>query len=401
MAELHPALAGLGIVYFGNDWYAENRTSSHHIAMRLAKRLPVLYVDSPGIRKPKASGRDFRRGLRKLAAALKRPARLQDGLWHCTVPQVPFRRIPGVDAFNRIFSRWAVKRAARLAGIGRRVSWFVVPHPGFLAGRIDEELSVYYCTDNYAAFPGVDVELITARDRQLTEAADVVFVAPPALVESKRALNANTVFSPHGVDVDLFRSAQLPGTPTPAAMRGIAKPVIGYIGMIHDWVNLDMIEWIAQQRPAWQFVFVGNAATDVSRLRALPNVHFMGPQPYPDLPQWSKSFDVAILPQRMNQWIANANPLKLREYLAAGLPVVSVRNPEIEKFSRWVHIADDDASFLRGIELALEQRDPEAARERIAAVADQTWEARVDSVIGTLVEALIRAAQPDPTPETS
>lgn len=123
------ALAGCGIVYFGNDWYAENRTSSHHVATRLARRMPVLYVDSPGMRAPNASGRDLRRAVRKLLAAFKRPTRVADGLWHCTVPQLPFRRLPGVDAFNRLFGRWAVRRALRLAGIRRRLSWFVVPHP--------------------------------------------------------------------------------------------------------------------------------------------------------------------------------------------------------------------------------------------------------------------------------
>jgi hypothetical protein len=107
MSETAPPLGGRGIVYFGNDWFAENRTSSHHIASRLARVAPLLYVSSPGMRAPQASGRDLGRMLRKLRASLRPPVEVAPGLWHCTVPQLPFRRIPGVDLLNRAFGRWA------------------------------------------------------------------------------------------------------------------------------------------------------------------------------------------------------------------------------------------------------------------------------------------------------
>ena len=163
MTEGDAALRDCGVIYFGNDWQAENRTSSHHVAARLARHLPVLYVDSPGLRAPSASGRDFKRALRKLGAALRRPREVAPGLWHCTVPQLPFRRVPGVEALNRWFGRWAVRRARRALPARRLISWFVVPHPGFLAGRLGEALCVYYCIDDYAAHPGVDAELIGRR----------------------------------------------------------------------------------------------------------------------------------------------------------------------------------------------------------------------------------------------
>nr|WP_295375562.1 glycosyltransferase [Pseudoxanthomonas sp.] len=390
MPDANATLQGLGVVYFGNDWNAENRTSSHHIATRLAGHMPVLYVDSPGMRAPNASGRDLKKAWRKLSAALRRPERIRNGFWRCTVPQLPFRRIPGVDAFNRLFGRWAVRRALRAIGIQRRISWFAVPHPGFLAGRLGEELCVYYCIDDYAAHPGVDAELIGQRDDALSRAADLQFVAPPALLERKRGLNPRTFYSPHGVDVALFRQAGEAGTEIPAAARDLSGPVVGYIGSLHEWIDLDLIAWLARQRPQWTFLLVGHAAADVSELRALSNVRLVGAQPYPTLPQWAKAFDVAIIPYRMNRQVANSNPLKLREYLATGKPVVSVYNPEIEKFSRWVRIAHDREGYLRALESALAEDTPQAAAERIAAVADQTWDSRVDSVLDTVAQALQR-----------
>jgi glycosyltransferase involved in cell wall biosynthesis len=390
MSDPSTALDGRGVVYFGNDWNAENRTSSHHIALRLARRMPVLYVDSPGMRAPTTSGRDLKRAWRKLAAALKPPVQVREGLWHCTVPQLPFRRIPGVDAFNRVFSRWAVRRALRKTGIERYLSWFVVPHPGFLAHRLGEDFCVYYCIDDYAAHPGVDADLIGRRDEALSLDADQLFVAPPALLPIKQAINPTTTYAPHGVDLDLFLSARAPETPVAEGACGLSGPVIGYIGSLHEWIDIELIAWLAQARPQWSFLLVGHAAADVSALRALPNVRLAGPQPYATLPTWAKAFDAAIIPYRMNRQVANANPLKLREYLATGKPVVSTYNPEIAKFSRWVRIAEDREGFLTALDQALAEDSDAAAQARVAAVAAQTWDRRVDDVLATVAQALAR-----------
>ncbi|HWU76436.1 MAG TPA: glycosyltransferase [Rhodanobacter sp.] len=378
------------MVYFGNDWFAENRTSSHHVAERLTWVAPLLYVDSPGLRAPQASGRDVRRAFRKIRATLRAPTLIKDNLWHCTVPQLPFRRIPGIDWLNRVFGRWAVRRAMRVLGNARPISWFVVPHPGFLARRLGEELCVYYCIDDYAAHPGVDTKLISARDDELTRRADLVFVAPPALVAAKQAINPHTVFSPHGVDVALFAQAMDPATIVPAAARRLPSPVVGYFGSIHEWIDLELIEWLALQRPKWTFLLVGHAAVNVSRLRALDNVKLVGPQPYADLPKWAKAFDAAIIPYRHNRQVENANPLKLREYLATGKPVVSVSHPEINKFSRWIEIAEDREAFLAGLERALTDNSAAAVSQRMASVANQTWDNRVLEVLDEVSSALKR-----------
>ena len=392
MTEPSGPFGGRGILYFGNDWHSENRTSSHHIALRLARQVPLLYVSSPGMRAPSASGRDLRRMLRKLMASLQPPRRIEGQLWHCTVPQLPFRRLPGVDRLNRWFGRWAVRRAARKAGIRRCLSWFVVPHPGFLAGRLGEDFCVYYCIDDYAAHPGVDAALIGRRDEELTRHADLVFVAPPSLVAARQAINAQVVFSPHGVDVDLFARAADPATPVAPAARGLAHPVVGYFGSLHEWIDFELIEWLARQRPQWNFLLVGHAAVDVGGLRGMANVHRVGAQPYTELPHWARAFDAAIIPYRLNRQVANANPLKLREYLACGLPVVSVRNAEIEKFSEWVRIADDRSGFLAALEAAIGDHSAEARARRIAAVADQSWDSRVEQIVARVADALAQSS---------
>ncbi|HEY9541512.1 MAG TPA: glycosyltransferase [Luteimonas sp.] len=384
------ALAGLGFVYFGNDWFAENRTSSHHVAARIARIAPLLYVDSPGMRRPDGSRRDLKRGLRKLLAAFRRPIHVEGNLWHCTVPQLPFRGIPGMNAFNRWFGQFAVRRAMRAIGLAECISWFVVPHPGFLANRLGESLSVYYCIDDYAAHPGVDADHIGRLDAGLTKAADLVFVAPPTLLEAKKALNPCTFPAPHGVDAGLFAQASDPATEVPGAIADIRHPVVGYHGSIHEWIDLPLIEWLATQRPDWTFLLVGHAAVDVSRLERLPNVVLAGAQPYASLPRWARAYDVAIIPYRMTRQVANANPLKLREYLATGKPVVSAWNAEIDKFSQWIRIARDRQGFLDAIAASLADDTDRQRKERMAAVASQTWERRVEAVLAEVRLALER-----------
>ena len=125
----------------------------------------------------------------------------------------------------------------------------------------------------------------------------------------------------------------------------------------------------------------------------LPNVHLVGAQPYATLPAWAKAFDAAIIPYRLNRQVANANPLKLREYLATGKPVVSVGNAEIEKFARWVRIADDHAGFLAALDVAIHDQSAEATAARIAAVADQTWDRRVEDVLEAVAQAMTMRQQ--------
>lgn len=384
LAPRHGAPVGgepLGIVYFGNEWFAENRTSSHHIARQLAHTARVIYVDSPGMRAPSGSGRDLKRIVRKLVQACRRPRAVLPDLWHCTVPQLPWRRVPGIARLNRWFGAWAVRRALRHVGIEQPVLWFVVPHPAFMLDAVPHAAAVYYCVDDYAAHPGVDAAAISACDAELTRRADHVFVAPPALVDGKRAINPATSYSPHGVDTELFNRASAPQTELAPGARGIDGPVIGYFGSIAPWTDIELLGWLAKQRPQWRFLLVGHASVDVAALRVSPNVILAGAQPYESLPHWAAAFDVAIIPYRLSQQVRNANPLKLREYLATGKPVVSVATREVEQFGDLLRIADGRDEFLAAIEGALRDDTPEQAARRMASVREMSWEHRARTAL--------------------
>lgn len=394
----HPAGAAqrgapkVSVVYFGNEWFAENRTSSHHIARKLAARANLLYVDSPGMRPPSGSKRDLGRIFRKLWQAVQPPQWVEPGLWHCTVPQLPWARLPGVRRLNRLFGAWAVRRALRIAGMRDPLLWFHVPHPAFMMDAVPHRAVVYYCIDDYAAMPGVDVDYISQCDRALTERADLVFVAPPALVEGKLAINPSTSYSPHGVDVDLFGRAQSPATVVPAPAAALRGPVIGYFGLIAAWTDVDLLLAIARAKPEWTLLLIGFASADVSQLAAMPNVVMVGPQPYESLPSWAKAFDVAIMPYRQNQMVANNNPLKLREYLATGKPVVSTPTAEVYRFGDLVEVATEPGDFIAALERALMDGSSERCSARMVAVSGMSWEARVDETWAKVTKALSAGA---------
>jgi hypothetical protein len=151
-------------------------------------------------------------------------------------------------------------------------------------------------------------------------------------------------------------------------------------------VDLDLIRALATARSAWSFALVGKATTDLTPVRELKNVHLLGQQPYSRLPAYCRGFDVGIIPFRWNELTLRANPLKLREYLAAGLPVVATRLPEVARYQHLVHLADGPHGFLRGIEAALQERSESHAHRRIEAMHAESWTARVATlaaVIGT------------------
>lgn len=376
------------IVYFGNDFFAENRTSAHHIARLLAQRFPLLYVETPGLRAPQASGRDVKKLVRKLRKSLEPPRRLEEGLWHMTVPQIPFRSLPLVPALNRWLTQRNVRAAAQGLGFGRYLTWFTVPHLASVAGQLGEQLCVYYCVDDYAALPDVNAEAVRAMDEAMTRQAGLIFAVSRHLEEKKRAVNPQTVYSPHGVDVDLFLRSSDTATVPASRVAKLTAPVIGYFGVFDARMDLDLLRYLVSARPQWTFLLIGRVAVDMGDLAARPNLVTVGAVPYEQLPRYARVFDVCLMPYRQGDFAQAANPLKLREYLATGKPVVSTPMPELGPLLEHVRLAETHQQFLAQLDAAVADRDVEARARRLSAVAQMSWPARVESVLGEVRQRL-------------
>jgi glycosyltransferase involved in cell wall biosynthesis len=389
-------------LYFGTDWEAENRTSAHHVARWLGGRAQLRYFECPGLRAPKTTGRDIRRMGAKLAGAFK-PARTPAPQVEVrTLLQLPFRRLPGVHAFNRWWLRRSVRRVAadaRRQG-GAVVSWFAVPHVGALAGQVGEDLVVQYCVDDYSALPDVDAADVAAMDAALSRRADLVFVTSATLLERKRQLARHVAVAPHGVDVAHFRRAADEREAVPDDIRELPGPVIGFFGLIEAWIDLDLVAELAARHPDWQFVLIGRVAVPASALPTQANLHFLGRRPYESLPSYGRRFDVSIIPYRMTTQVHHANPIKLREYLAMEKPIVAVSTPEIDKFADVVTIARTVDEWDAALVAALVPGDRRAERAAMRAAADaMTWDARLHRVESIVTGAL--AGRPFAPPPVS
>jgi glycosyltransferase involved in cell wall biosynthesis len=377
-AEIDPArvLRGLDIICFSNDWSGDPLSKTHLMRL-LARDNRILWVNSIGCRAPTASKADVGRAFRKLTAAAQPIREVEPNLYVLNPLAIPLHGRPLARALNRLWLKWQVRRALRKLGFKRPINWIFNPTAAVVAGAFDEDLLIYYCVDEFSAFTGVAAQALLEMEAELVRRADLVVVVSDLLLQSKSRFNPRTVLVRHGVDFAHFRRALDPGLAVPADIANLPKPVIGFFGLIADWVDVELMAQVARHFAHGSLVVLGKATTDVSALAALPNVQLLGRKPYTELPAYCKGFDVALMPFRINELTLNSNPLKVREYLAAGLPVVSTPIPEVEVLGQ-CRIAGTPADFIREVEQAL--RDPGPSVARSEAIRPESWEARVNEV---------------------
>ena len=164
----------------------------------------------------------------------------------------------------------------------------------------------------------------------------------------------------------------------PPEIAALPKPVIGYFGLIaEDWVDVPLLIHVARSFPNGSLVLLGKSTMDLRALEQEPNIHVLGRKPYSTLPNFSKGFDVAVIPFPISEVTLNANPLKAREYLAAGLPVVSTAIPEVEILGECL-IGRTPDEFVEKLKEALISPGPEPARS--AAMSSESWAARLEQI---------------------
>ncbi len=383
-ADPSALLRGRDILCFSHDWSGDP-LSKTHVMRLLARDNRVLWVNSIGYRTPTASKADITRAFKKLAAVATPLREPEPNIFVLNPLAIPAYGNPRVRELNRHLLRFQVRRAMRKLGFRRPLNWVFNPAAAVIAGTLGEEKVIYYCVDEYTAFSGVSSTALADLERQLLRRADLVIVSADLLYESKSPFNPRTVIVRHGVDFEHFRKALDPATVVPAEVASLPRPVIGFFGLIADWVDLELMAHVAERYPGGSLVLLGKATTDTSVLERIPNVHLLGRKTYESLPAYCKGFDVALMPFRINELTLNANPLKVREYLAAGLPVVSTAIPEVEGLGL-CRIGRDRESFVREVEAALE--DPGPSAQRSEAVRGESWAARVDEIRRHMAEQL-------------
>jgi glycosyltransferase involved in cell wall biosynthesis len=377
-------LRGRDIVCVGfADWDTDLWTNQHHLMSRLARENRVLFVESLGLRQPQLAGRDLKRIVRRLRRGVA-PPRAVDGLHVLSPLVVPLHRFALVRALNRRLLPFLVRRAVRRLGLRRPILWAYVPQAEALLDALDPSLVVYHCVDDIAAQPGIDGASFRAAEERFAARAELVLASAPSLAERMRTLNGNVLFAPNVADTALFARA-LGAGPVDPALEALPRPRIVFTGaVVATKLDVPLLVQLARMRPQWSFalvgpVGVGDPRTDVSALAAEPNVHLLGARRYGQLPDVLRGADAALIPYARNELTNGIFPMKVYEYLAAGLPVVATELPSIAGVAE-IATAPDAAGLAALVDDALAHDDPARRAERSRTAQEHSWEARLAEI---------------------
>lgn len=360
----------LDIIVFGEDWGA-HPSATQHLMTRLFTRHRVFWVNSLGLRRPRLT--DHKRAFRKLWAmtqnGTKNPGerdRLRNGPHQIIAPRcLPWPGNRVVAEINRFSLMQQIEALRTRHQLRRPVFLTALPSAIDLLEAYPNCPVVYYCGDDFAALAGVDHAPVAKMEQRLAERAERIVTASPQLAE--RFPVSKTILLEHGVDYDHFATEAPRATDLPQHTK-----VAGFYGALHDWLDQEMIATAAAQCPEWTFLFIGEKHCDTQRLDRVKNVVLLGPRPHGALPSYAQHWDVGLLPFRDTPQIRACNPLKLREYLSAGRPIISTDFPATRAF-------EDKITLIRSAQElthALQNVAPVPKRVPDRDMQTQSWDAK-------------------------
>jgi len=375
----------------GEDWWYHNRGHfDFQIMRRLARTMPVLFVNSLGVRLPSAKhgghGQVLARIARKLGSFRRGLAHVENGFHVLSPLSVPGKT--GQTAFG-----WAlapqIRLAARRIGIRRPVLWIHCPPGAELIGAIPAEAIIMQRTDRFEAFPEGDPDVLARQIATLKTRADLAVYCNPDLMAEERGSVASQILVTHGVELDRFVSAGTAIVEPPADVANIARARVGFIGGI-DAHTFDpgLFLKVAAALPNVNFVMVGGSSLPDGWCPH-PNVHFLGRKPYDEVASYMAACDALIMPWNQSDWIKGCNPIKLKEYLAVGRPVVTTDFPALAEYRDLVRVASGAQDFAAKLQDVLSVAfDAAPGRAR---VQSQSWDAKAAEVLNALKSATNRS----------
>ncbi len=374
----------------GEDWWYHNRGHfDFQMMRRLSRRWPVLFVNSLGVRMPSFSDRSVfvERIGRKIRSLSRGVVRVERGFYVYSPISVP-------GALGSKVSNWAlapqIKLAARRAGIRKPLLWVHCPAGVDLIDQIDHVGVVMQRTDRFEAFPEGDPVRLGQQIEQIRKAADLVVYCAPHVAEEEKHSAARQLILTHGVEADAFITAGRVDSDGPTDVSHIARPRVGFIGGIdaHTF-DPDLFLDVVKRVPEAEFVLIG-ACSLPENWCPHKNVHIVGRRPYESIARYMAAMDVLIMPWNDSEWIKACNPIKLKEYLAVGRPVVTTNFEALGPWRDVVRVADGGEAFAAAVVDALkEPYDASGLEERIRA---ETWDHKATELADALLDMGLRYA---------
>lgn len=372
-----------------NDWDNEVWTNQHHLMARLAAGgSRVLFVESLGLRRPQlGSGRDLRRIGRRLRRGLA-GLRYQDGVAILSPLVLPVHGYRVVDRMNAALLRVQVNRSVHRLDLSRPILWGYVPQAESLIEVLDPRLVVYHCVDDIGAQDRIDAVRFAAAEEHFAKRADLVLASAPALTERMRQVTDNVLYAPNVADTGRFSRA-LESGPIDAALASLPEPRIVFVGAISSAkLDFEILRGLAAARRDWTIALVGpvglgDPATDISTLTSEPNIHLLGPRGQDELPDLLRGAAAGLIPYVRTRFTASIFPMKVYEYLAAGLPVVASPLPALEGVAE-LTVADGVGETVAALERLLAEDSPTLRWSRSQAAQAHSWDTRLAEIDAAL-----------------
>ncbi|MGX5653813.1 glycosyltransferase [Geodermatophilus nigrescens] len=387
------ATGGAAYVCFAaQDWWYHNRAHSDFQLMRsVARDRKVLVVNSIGMRMPRPGvsthvTRRLTRKLRSIARLVRHPLPDLPGFAVVSPVPLPLYRWPLTRRLNAGLVRVQVRAAMWWLGISDPVVVVTLPTAWDVVRPMRRRSLVFNRSDRHSAFPEADTASIEALESALLEHADhVLYVSRALMTAEAGSTGGRAWFIDHGVDTAHFR--RRPPEEWPEDVRAIPGPRIGFFGALDDYlVDFDLLERLATELPEASLVLIGDSTHPMERFAHHPNVHWLGARPYESIPAYGSAFDVAIMPWLDNEWIRHANPIKLKEYLALGLPVVSTDFAELDGYRDRVRVGTTPDDFIATVRSLLAGNGLDASHTRRTSVLPYSWDSRAALLVSRTEE---------------
>lgn len=367
-------------VAMGPDW-GRHPSTLGHIMRLVAETEPVVWINSIAQRTPRLTLRDLRRGAEKVLAALHPRAASTGGPIVLHPRVLPYHQYATVRRLNGRLLEGQLRPL--IAQLRPRSVTLVTTNPAAvgLVDYLKPDVTCYFCMDDYAQMGDSDAELIEVCERLLLAQADIVFGTSLALCRSKSNGRRPTVYLPQGVDAAHFDRESLPGAPVEIA--SLPRPIIGFQGIVGGRVDLGLLEQVARAFPSASVVTVGKVEANLQPLLRLPNFRAFGAVPYAQLPRWIQAFDIGLIAYAKDGHTASINPLKLLEYLALGIPVVSVPLPELAAHPGMVSVGETPEAYVAAVGKLVSAYPftPAEASARALYARQHSWERRASEFL--------------------
>jgi len=371
-------IEGYTLIIFGDDW-EKHPSATQHIIKGLLINNKVIWVNSIGMRAPRLNFDDFKRIFQKTCKAiLAKKNIISANLTIINPIALPFHRINLVKFINKFSIRNQIIKTCKLKERKKNILIISNPIATYLSDIIQKDLLIYYCGDDFSKFPGIDKREVLRQEKMLIEHSDIILCSSKNLsnIMKTKKDEGKVYYLPHGVEYAHFSKQYVE---LPKKIKSIKKPIIGFFGMLGPWIDFDLLKTIAKLDPLINYCIIGEYTKEIEALRGLKNIYLIGKVNYDDLPKYASCFDVGIIPYRSHERIETISPLKLLEYFALGIPVVSTCLPYCVDVNELIYVADNAEKFYYAIKSALnENKQKRLLRKEVAKQND--WKTRCETL---------------------